>query len=142
MDALTPQEKDGMFEIVYPPGDGQTGRRYKGFINSSQLPNGKGSMEWDNGDHFDGIFVDGKKCYGTLTKQDGMQYIGDFTDDIPKGKGTIQKPHSYKYTGTHTEYNFENGEYTFPTKHHNEEDEFGMGGERHDGEWIDNVPGP
>ena len=48
--------------------------------------------EYPNGDVFDGIVdgVSGKRRYGTLSlKAEGIQYIGDFVDGEPSGKGTI-----------------------------------------------------
>ena len=84
-----------------------------------------------NGDEFDGLLDEatGRRKYGTLfLRQSGIRYIGDFREDVPSGVATIVYSDKSKYEGTHKNFVFEKGEYTF-------ED-----GERHEGTWVDNCP--
>ena len=82
----------------------------------------------ENGDEFDGLVdqATGQRRYGTLLLvEEGIRYIGDFKDDSPSGVATIVYPDKSKFEGTHNNFVFEKGEFTF-------ED-----GERHEGTWLD-----
>jgi hypothetical protein len=87
--------------------------------------------EYPNGDVFDGIVdgVSGKRRYGTLSlKAEGIQYIGDFVDGEPSGKGTIVYKDRSKFEGEHHNFQLIKGEYRFPDE------------ERHEGVWFCNCP--
>lgn len=82
-----------------------------------------------SGDIWDGVFVNGTIKYGKLKQRNGLQYIGDFFEGEPSGKGTILWPNQMKFEGYHKKFLLEEGEMFFPN------------GERHEGIWVNNVPG-
>jgi hypothetical protein len=101
---------------------------YTGYIDDEGRPHGKGQIAYRSGDAFDGLFTNGSRTYGTLLLTNGIQYCGDFVDDVPGGKGTITWPHKFVFHGTHKNFVFESGEYKWPD------------GDRHEGAWENNVP--
>lgn len=62
--------------------------------------NGYDVIEFDNGDVYEGNFVDGEyHGQGKYTSHKGWSYEGDFVFGKSRGKGTVTVPGSYTYTG-------------------------------------------
>lgn len=54
------------------------------------VENGTGIFTWDNGDRYEGSFVDGARTgYGVFAWADGKRYEGDFKDDAREGIGKL-----------------------------------------------------
>lgn len=50
--------------------------------------NGKGEMQWDNGDRYEGNFTKGKKeGIGIMNYANGDQYKGEFRENLMDGEG-------------------------------------------------------
>jgi hypothetical protein len=72
---------------------------------------GFGTFKCSCGYIFEGEFKDGKKVYGTLTKEN-LIYTGEFTDDVAEGQGVIKFIDSTWYEGSFIN-NFPEGYGTF-----------------------------
>lgn len=80
------EKNNGVTEIKYDNGD-----YYKGTVNSSGQPNGKGSIVWANGDTYEGDWVNNQRTgSGKYTFNDGDSYEGEFLKDEFHGKGTYK----------------------------------------------------
>ena len=65
---------------------------------------GSGKYYWQNGDVYEGSYVNGKRSgKGKLQNAGGKIYEGDFADNVPHGKGIIIKD------GKISEVEFNNG---------------------------------
>lgn len=62
---------------------------------------GKGRVEWDNGDVFEGTLVDGRPAGQgkRIFAASGDQYEGTFADGVPHGQGTYGWKNGDRYTG-------------------------------------------
>ena len=93
--------------------------------------NGKGVYTFDDGEVYDGTFVEGKfHGKGTYIYKSGAKYVGEFKDGKRDGKGTYSYPTGDIYTGDFVAGKPEGkGVYTFATGDRYE-GEF-KGGKRH-----------
>eukprot|EP00960_Hanusia_phi_P040554 754519-Hanusia_phi.AAC.3 len=67
-------------------GDGQ----YWGEMNEMGEAHGWGAIRWDNGDDYDGVFKHGElNGQGTYTCPNNTQYVIEFEDGRPVGKGEM-----------------------------------------------------
>ena len=62
--------------------------------------NGPGTISYENGDLFDGNFLDGQIVDGTITFNDGTMYIGEFFEGQFHGTGTYTSDDGSKRRGT------------------------------------------
>ena len=60
---------------------------------------GVGTFKCSCGYIYEGEFLEGKKVYGTLTKED-LIYTGEFKDDVAEGEGVIHFIDSTWYEGS------------------------------------------
>lgn len=68
---------------------------------SSGAMTGEGSIEWANGDRYEGTMVAGRKNgKGIFTWQNGQRYDGEWTDDVINGKGVLHYTNGDRYEGT------------------------------------------
>ncbi|MCD8215485.1 MAG: hypothetical protein LUC97_07595 [Clostridiales bacterium] len=70
------------------------------------IPNGEGTMTWDDGTVYEGQWVDGDMCgQGKVVCSEenedysGMEFEGEFSDDCPDGEGTLKYPNGDVYVG-------------------------------------------
>lgn len=66
---------------------------------SGDCQNGIGKLECECGYTFEGMFKDGKKVHGVMTKKEFV-YEGDFKDDMAHGQGKITYKDGSSYEGT------------------------------------------
>ena len=72
---------------------------YKGSLKS-QVPHGKGTYTYSNGDVYDGEFANGKKNgHGRKTWASGDVYDGGWNNDQRSGEGTLTKTNHLTYKG-------------------------------------------
>ena len=63
---------------------------YEGELNADGEPHGKGKMVWDNGDTYEGNFINGvRQGYGEFYLASGASYFGEFLNDTCTGAGTF-----------------------------------------------------
>ena len=63
---------------------------YEGELNAAGEPHGNGKMVWDNGDTYEGSFVNGvRQGYGEFYLASGASYFGEFLNDTCTGAGTF-----------------------------------------------------
>lgn len=73
---------------------------YAGPLNEAELAEGRGSMQWPNGDHYEGEFKAGMMHgNGTLTSQHGYFYQGEFAEGQPDGQGEMRFSDGAIYIG-------------------------------------------
>ena len=86
---------------------------------SGNCSNGYGKFIYDDGDIYEGDFVNGKReGQGTYTSKSGKVHIGRFANNQPNGKGKLKYPDGENYEGDFVNgkfegqgtYNFKNGE--------------------------------
>ena len=97
---------DGLFKnnIIYKAKIFLNEGIYYGEIKNNKI-NGKGKMNYSNGDFFDGNWVDKKKVgNGIFIYKDGCKYIGQFSNDKFNGDGEFIWINGFNYKG-----NFNNG---------------------------------
>jgi hypothetical protein len=83
---------------------------------SGNCVNGRGKMVYDNGDTYEGDFVDGRRVgQGTYTFKNGQVYVGQFTDGLRNGKGKFTFSDGSTYEGSFVLGNFI-GHGTYTTK--------------------------
>lgn len=93
----------GYLDRGVPNGQGSmkydNGNSYEGsYRNGSH--HGKGVFRWNDGAVYDGDWVDGDKTgKGTMTYADGDSYSGDWVDNELHGKGTYTWASGSKYVG-------------------------------------------
>jgi hypothetical protein len=116
---LPPNNKDKVFGTINYP----NGRSYTGPLNENGEAHGaKGELRTptgvlykgnftngltdilnvtdQNGDQFEGTYLDGMRSYGKLTyKVDGLVYYGPFVNDLPEGDGQLNWPDQTIYYG-------------------------------------------
>jgi len=82
------------------------GATYSGEMKEG-LPNGQGTLIWENGNRYDGGFVNGKlHGQGTLKVDSGDRYTGDFVEDRLEGQGIFSFVNGSQYTGGFKENEF------------------------------------
>lgn len=88
-------------ELFVKDGFGLNDGTYSGsVIQSTNIPHGKGILEYYNGCTFEGRFVDGLKRYGTMRYRDGSIYHGQFvTNGTREGHGQYTFPNGVIYRG-------------------------------------------
>lgn len=75
------------------------GGRYYGPLADGRLQ-GRGRLEWDNGDYYEGNFADGRfSGKGRYKWANGIDYEGEFADGRFSGKGRMQLWDGSVYTG-------------------------------------------
>lgn len=60
---------------------------------------GVGTLTWDDGDKFEGVFVSDEKVRGTFTWKAGDKYTGEWKHSLMHGKGTYHYRNGRKYEG-------------------------------------------
>ena len=94
--AYIPESAGVSIEISYVFSQGT----YKGAVNSNNMPNGKGTLVYNNGQTYAGDFVDGLYSgSGTLTNAKGQKYVGTFVKGVMLGKGIATWPNGNRYEG-------------------------------------------
>lgn len=113
-------KKDGDFEVNWPGGnslncnfknDKVNGKaiikynygkqKYNGEIDDNLKKHGKGIMEYENSDIYDGEWTNNiKKGKGIMKYRNGDVYIGDWEDNFRNGKGILKNKYKeYFYKG-------------------------------------------
>ena len=99
----------------------KSGNVYHGAFDKFTRPNGFGTMDFPNGDKYEGEWVKGKYhgkgVYIKFTYANGCVYEGDLVNGVPEGEGKKVWPNGATYTGQwhkgamsgQGEYVFENG---------------------------------
>jgi hypothetical protein len=73
---------------------------YQGSCNENGQCHGKGIMTYQNGEVYDGFFVNGKRHgTGKLTYADGTEYVGDWECNLQHGNGTRRWKNGEIYVG-------------------------------------------
>lgn len=74
---------------------------YQGFWDrGTQLQSGKGSALFQNGDFYEGYWLDGHpEVHGRIIRPKGFVYYGQIKMGKEHGKGTLLGPDGYQYTG-------------------------------------------
>jgi len=68
---------------------------------SSGAMTGEGTIEWVNGDRYEGTMVSGRKHgKGIFTWGNGQRYEGEWADDMINGKGVMYYTNGDRYEGT------------------------------------------
>ena len=75
------------------------GGTYSGRVHED-VPHGRGTMKWDNGSQYVGMFKNGERHgLGRYTHADGSRYVGEFKQDKRHGEGTYTWADGALYTG-------------------------------------------
>lgn len=99
---------------------------YEGEVDENQIMNGFGTYHYENGDFYEGEFLNGLKSgQGEYKYADGSSYIGEWFKDKKHGLGTF-KFKAYEITGHWHQDDFINGfnENQNSSSHQNEEHNF------------------
>ncbi len=68
---------------------------------SSGAMTGEGTIEWVNGDRYEGMMMSGRKHgKGIFTWSNGQRYDGEWADDMINGKGAMYYTNGDRYEGT------------------------------------------
>lgn len=154
---ITQDEVDGAHDNNMITGKGT--RRYGNAIYTGEMeagiPNGEGTMRWDNGDVYVGGWSYGKfSGYGEYTLATGLVCKGEWKDGLMHGKGSLDYPSGAFYEGDFVndqphgkgkyvlangdvyEGEFEGGRFCGKGKYTYADGGY-RGGEYYDGEWKD-----
>jgi len=63
------------------------------------MKHGEGTLTWDDGDKFEGVFHRDEKVRGTFTWKGGDRYTGEWKNSLMHGKGTYYYRNGRKYEG-------------------------------------------
>ena len=73
---------------------------YTGYVVNHRM-NGQGKLTYENGDVYEGNFVDGVfEGQGVFTSHSGWIYKGEFKNGQPDGEGVLTAQNGKVYTGT------------------------------------------
>lgn len=73
---------------------------YQGAVKSNRMT-GRGKLTYDNGDYYEGDFVNGAfNGQGTFVSKKGWRYEGSFKDGKPHGKGRLVTRAKTVFEGT------------------------------------------
>ncbi|MEM7368540.1 MAG: protein kinase [Bacteroidota bacterium] len=73
---------------------------YVGGLNSAGLPNGEGSVTYENGDHYEGSWLNGlKHGKGKMTYANGDVFEGEYQKGFKQGQGTFTYANKDRYEG-------------------------------------------
>ncbi|MBA55405.1 MAG: peptidase C13 [Pseudomonadales bacterium] len=76
------------------------GSVYAGPLNEEGLAEGRGTMDWSNGDHYEGEFKQGMMHgRGLFTSTNGYRYEGQFHNGLSEGRGEIHYTDGLVYVG-------------------------------------------
>jgi hypothetical protein len=65
---------------------------------------GEGTIQWANGDRYEGTMVGGRKHgKGIFTWSNGQRYDGEWANDVINGKGVLHYTNGDRYEGTFTD---------------------------------------
>lgn len=74
--------------------------RYRGSVNSSNVPDGQGEFWGKDGSRYSGTFSNGKMDgKGNLLNKNGSSYTGEFKKGLPYGEGECLWPDGSRYRG-------------------------------------------
>lgn len=120
-------EKKSNYGTIYYKKDDILGRyKYTGYL-INDIPNGKGTMIYKNGDKSEGNWVNEKReGHGIIEYANGDKFDGNFINDKKEGKGMCQYSDGSKYEGEYKNDKI-NGQGIFNY----------TGGEKYEGEFVD-----
>ncbi len=72
---------------------------FEGETNAAGQKHGWGKLTWDDGDSFEGQFVNDEKVKGTFKWFTGDVYAGQWKDDLMHGEGSYQYFDGRSYKG-------------------------------------------
>jgi len=76
------------------------GNLYEGYYNDDGKKHGKGTLIWDNGDMYEGLWKNDERCgEGKIVFQNGDVYEGTWENDTANGKGVFRFSNGDFYEG-------------------------------------------
>jgi len=107
MTIAVPPSEDEHGDSLHPnifDEDLRDGCKYSGDYNADGLRHGRGTLEWENGDKYEGQFYNGMRHgVGKLAFADGSEYDGWWRYNRMDGHGTRRFPNGNLYVGNYVD---------------------------------------